>query len=311
MNHRVTIGLPVRNGARYIREAVDSILAQTYGDFELLISDNASTDDTEQICQAYAARDRRIRYTRHSRDVGANRNFNGLVPRSSAPYFKWASSDDVIAPELLAECVDALDRDPSVVLVHSRTQAIGPSGERLPWDDPGVRLMEERPTERLRSLFAQLQYCNAQYGVMRTATLRRTPLFGDFVASDICLLAELCLHGKFQELPQRLLFRRFHEEAASSLEPAELMEHYGVQRSELVLYFGRHLWDNLGAVTRAPIGFRERSRALGLIARRAIWQRRQLMTELGFVLRHLLGRPYAPLSNIGRPTQRAKPSTSP
>lgn len=305
MNPRVTIGLPVRNGARYVREAIDSILAQTYGDFELLISDNASTDETSDICRSYAARDARIRYTRHARDIGVTLNFNALVARSAAPYFKWASSDDVIAPELLAQCVTVLDTDPSVVLVHSRTQSIGPKGEAIACEDPGLRLMEARPTERLGGLFERLQYCNAQYGVMRTDTLRRTPLFGDFVGSDICLLAELALHGKFEEVPERLLFRRFHEEAASNLAPADLMEHYGVQRGRLVLYFWRHLWDNLGAVSRAPIGIAEKQRALRLIARRSVRQRRELRAELGVVFCHLTGRPYAPLT-IGRPASGPK-----
>jgi glycosyltransferase involved in cell wall biosynthesis len=305
MTPRVTIGLPVRNGGRYLAEAIDSILSQTYDDFEVLISDNASTDETSDICRAYAARDARIRYTRHARDIGVTLNFNGLVACSAAPYFKWASSDDVIAPELLAQCVEVLDRDQSVVLVHSRTQSIGPGGERLAREDPGLRLMEGRPAERLSSIFEKLQYCNAQYGVMRTATLRQTPLFGDFVGSDICLLAELALHGKFDELPDRLLFRRFHPEAASSLEPADLMEHYGVQRGKLVLYYWRHLWDNIGAVSRAPIALDDKLRALWVIVRRAVRQRTELKTELGFVFCHLTGRPYAPLS-IGRPASGTK-----
>jgi glycosyltransferase involved in cell wall biosynthesis len=305
MNPRVTIGLPVRNGARYLREAIDSILAQTYRGFELLISDNASTDETADICASYAARDTRIRYTRHARDLGVTLNFNGLVARAAAPYFKWASSDDVVAPDLLARCVAVLDADPSVVLVHSRTQSIGPNGEAIACEDPGLELMEAHPTERLGGLFGRLHYCNAQYGVMRTATLQRTPLFGDFVGSDICLLAELALHGKFHELPERLLFRRFHEEAASSLAPAALMEHYGVQRGKLVLYFWRHLWDNIGAVRRAPIGITEKTRALWLVARRSVRQRKELIAELGLVFCHLTGRPYAPLT-IGRPASGPK-----
>jgi glycosyltransferase involved in cell wall biosynthesis len=309
MTPRVTIGLPVRNGTRYIRAAIDSILAQSFGDFEVVISDNASTDDTGEICRAYAAQDRRIRYIRQPSDIGANANFNGLVAHASAPYFKWASSDDVAGPELLARCVEVLDADPSVVLVHALTQPIGPGGELLRAYDPGLRLMHDRPSERLRALFGMLRFCNAQYGVMRTSTLRRTPLFGDFVGSDICFLAELSLHGKFYEVQEALLFRRFHAEAASSLEPAELMEHYGVQRGKLVLYFWRHLWDNLGAAMRAPIGAGERARVLRLLARRAIWQRRELKAEIGFVFCHLTGRPYAPLS-IGRPPQSSKPGAA-
>src|SRR5690242_8068616 len=89
--HQVTIGMPVWNGERFISQAIESLLAQTYGDFELLISDNASTDATADICHAYASRDRRIRYLRQQRNLGANANYNAVFGQSSGRYFKWAA----------------------------------------------------------------------------------------------------------------------------------------------------------------------------------------------------------------------------
>jgi glycosyltransferase involved in cell wall biosynthesis len=86
---RVSVGLPVRNGANYLREALDSLLSQTLADFELVIGDNASTDGTEAICREFAARDDRVRYVRHDTDIGAPRNFNFVFPESQAPYFRW------------------------------------------------------------------------------------------------------------------------------------------------------------------------------------------------------------------------------
>ena len=100
---RVSIGLPVRNGARYLGEAVDSLLRQTYTDFELIISDNASTDQTEAICRAYVARDPRVRYYRSSQDVGLANNYNYLFIRARGEYFKWAAADDVHEPDYLAD----------------------------------------------------------------------------------------------------------------------------------------------------------------------------------------------------------------
>src|SRR5262245_31410059 len=116
---RVSIGVPVYNGERYLRECIDSILGQTFRDFELILSDNASTDATRTICEAYATRDPRVRYYRNEQNLGACRNFNRCVELARGDYFLWAAHDDAIAPEYLARCVEALDRDPSVVLSHS------------------------------------------------------------------------------------------------------------------------------------------------------------------------------------------------
>src|SRR5438270_1690210 len=103
--HKVAIGMPVWNGEAFLSEAIESILAQTYGDFELVISDNASTDATAEICRSYAQRDARIRYIRQEKNIGANSNYNGVFRRSSGEYFKWAAHDDVLAPEFIYECV--------------------------------------------------------------------------------------------------------------------------------------------------------------------------------------------------------------
>src|SRR5438067_1373551 len=122
--HRVAIGMPVWNGEAFLSEAIESILAQTYGDFELVISDNASTDGTAEICRAYAQRDTRIRYIRQERIIGANPNHNELFRRSSGEYFKWAAHDDILAPEFIRECVKVLDEHDEVVLCCPATVLI-------------------------------------------------------------------------------------------------------------------------------------------------------------------------------------------
>ena len=105
---RVSIGIPVYNGGRFIKEAIDSILAQTFEDFELILSDNASTDETEEICKEYATLDRRIRYYRNEENLGAAKNYNRVFELSNGEYFKWASHDDLCAPEYLERCIAAL-----------------------------------------------------------------------------------------------------------------------------------------------------------------------------------------------------------
>src|SRR5512145_868606 len=117
---RVSIGLPVYQGARFIRNALESILAQTHEDFELIISDNASTDGTEAIVRAYAERDRRVKYHRNARNVGAAQNFNRVFSLASGEYFQWVAHDDVLAPACIARCVEVLDRERDVVLCYGR-----------------------------------------------------------------------------------------------------------------------------------------------------------------------------------------------
>src|SRR6185295_20414870 len=95
---RVSIGLPVFNGEQLLRQAVDSLLAQTFSDFELVISDNGSTDGTEAICREYAARDSRIRYLREPENRGGSWNFSRLPPLARGEYFRWSCHDDICEP---------------------------------------------------------------------------------------------------------------------------------------------------------------------------------------------------------------------
>ena len=119
---RLTVGLPTYNGEEYLAQALDSLLAQTFTDFELIISDNASTDATESIARAYAARDPRIRYVRHPRNRGSAFNHTYVIREARGEYFKWASDDDLYAPDLLERCVEALDNRPEIPLAHAWTR---------------------------------------------------------------------------------------------------------------------------------------------------------------------------------------------
>jgi hypothetical protein len=125
------------------------------------------------------------------------------------------------------------------------------------------------------------------------------PLFGSYIGSDLCFLAELSLHGKFYEIEEHLLHRRLHGHAASSLAPEELVAHYGLRQGQLVLYYWRLLGEHASMMLRAPISLPERMRAFWLLAKRTRWQRRELTDEIGFLFRYLLGRPY-PILGAGR-----------
>lgn len=212
---RVTIGLPVYNGENYLREAIESLLSQSFEDFELIISDNASTDGTRAICEHYAELDQRVRYDRCKTNLGARRNYNRLVAMARGEYFKWAAHDDNCYPDFLAECVAALGRDPDAVVCYPTTHLIDDKGEVMSEYRNGLDLPHATPHERLVAylmvnFIRKSRMCIPIFGVLRVTALRKTRLIQDFLGSDRTLLAHLALLGKFIELPGILFQRRVH-----------------------------------------------------------------------------------------------------
>lgn len=247
--------MPVYNGEAFLASAVESILTQTLPDFELIISDNASTDGTESICRDFAARDPRIRYYRNDINLGAAQNFNRVFELSSAEYFKWATSDDVSEPRYLQSCVDVLERESDVVLCYGKTKIIDEAGEVLQCYEDGLNLICDSAGGRFLQLKFNMRLCNAFCGVIRSSALRKTRLIQNHLGSDECLLVELCLMGKFQELPEYLFLRRTHP--GSSMVNKEVdtqLEFYDPKlKGKVVCREWRHLYENLMAVRRAPI----------------------------------------------------------
>jgi glycosyltransferase involved in cell wall biosynthesis len=238
---RLTIGLPVYNGEHYLPQTLSCLLGQTFGDFELIVCDNASGDRTEEICLDFASRDPRIRYVRNERNLGAIPNFNRTVELGRAPFFKWAAHDDLYAPSYLAECMHILDRNPDVVLAHSDSAFIGEEGEEFAWDpatasyvDPltGAHQRPDRPdigesessVERFWQVLSGALWGTHMFGVIRQPMLERTRLLENFVSSDRAFLAELALLGRFEACRQRLFMKRFHRQVSWALNQRELKD---------------------------------------------------------------------------------------
>ncbi|HWQ95894.1 MAG TPA: glycosyltransferase family 2 protein, partial [Candidatus Methylomirabilis sp.] len=210
---RVSIGLPVCNGENYLKEALDSILAQTYTEFELIISDNASTDSTPRICQAYTDKDPRIRYYRNEKNLGAAWNFNHVFEMSYGEYFKWAAHDDIIAPDYILKCVKVLDNDNSIILCNSRAKFIDKSGKIIAdYNISSQKANSPKPQDRFGFLIFFDHWCFDVFGLIRSDYLRRTSLIKAYPGSDRALLAELGLLGRFYEVPEHLFFNREHAE---------------------------------------------------------------------------------------------------
>jgi glycosyltransferase involved in cell wall biosynthesis len=213
----VSVGMPVYNGEAFLAAAIESILAQTLTDFELIISDNASTDGTGDICQRYAESDPRIRYFRQPENLGASPNYNFTFHQASGRYFRWAAHDDVLEPTLLEACVEALEANPDVQLAFPRTLRIDSTGETIGKypDYSRMRLMSPRPSARFGDMICHMHNCVAFFGLSRRAVLAGTILHPPHEDADRHLLAQLALKGPLYEVPEYLFKRRDHPGAYS------------------------------------------------------------------------------------------------
>lgn len=212
---RMSVTLPVFNGERYIAQAIRSILDQTYRDLELIISDNASTDATGEICRSFEARDRRIRYVRQPRNIGASPNFNICYELASGEYFKWAAHDDYVEPEYLARCIAALDANPDAVLCQSLVRLIDSQDRVIEINRPiEPAAASPRPSERFAARVRNPR-CLEIWGVIRRTALRESVLIGSYVGMDRALLLELALRGRFVLIDQPLFTNRDHPERAT------------------------------------------------------------------------------------------------
>jgi glycosyltransferase involved in cell wall biosynthesis len=273
---RLSIGLPVYNGERYLADSLDALLGQSYEDFELIISDNASTDGTADICRRYAMQDSRIRYIRQERNIGAAPNHNFVFREARGELFKWASHDDLYASDLLQCCVDALDENHHVVLAHSWTATIDGSGTVVKLLDYPVATASLRAPERFYSmLFAKGG--DDIYGVVRANVLRRTPLFGSHHHSDRTMTTEIALNGPFYQVPDWLYFRRDHPERAlracptvrtwcANMDPrrADRLRHPAVR------LYGEYILRYIAEIRRAPLSFADRQECYRYLAQWAI-----------------------------------------
>lgn len=210
---RLSLGLPVYNGSRFLNECIESILAQTYTDFELIVCDNASTDDTVAIVERWAAKDSRISLHRSPVNRGAAPNFNWCFELARGELFKWCAADDLMEPEFLERCIAALDADPGAVLAYPGTVDIDENGNLLGelYDHSDeLEGHSERPHRRFHHLILLMHQCTSVFGVIRSSALRESTLIGRYVGSDHVLLAELALMGRSVRIKENLLKHREH-----------------------------------------------------------------------------------------------------
>jgi len=209
----VSIGFPVYNGERTVRQAINALLAQDYANFELIISDNASTDNTGVICREYATRDQRVRYYRNEINKGAVWNFNRVFELAAGKYFMWAAHDDWHSSNYISKCLVELDKKPSNVLCYTLTQYVDQNGSNIRIVDSDVNTRGLNYFERLHTIILGMSSAVALYGVIRAETLRRTTLNQHCIHSDKCLLYQLAIMGHIVMVPEVLHFYRYSEKS--------------------------------------------------------------------------------------------------
>lgn len=217
---RVSIGMPVWNGQDFIRDGLASLLGQSFGDFELIISDNGSTDATEAICQEYARVDKRIRYFRNETNTGLQANFAKVLDLAVAPYFMWGCPDDQWDPSYVEKMVGVLDRRESVVLAGSNSASIDQFGaQRRQYDNVAVYSRSGTSARAHRFIRARPGGGHATliYGLMRTAVIQRIGyralgrirnMNRGYYAIDLVTLFRLIFEGEFHVTNETLYYRR-------------------------------------------------------------------------------------------------------
>jgi len=280
---RVSIGMPAYNSEATIAESLECLLAQTYTDFELVVSDNASSDGTEEIVREYARRDRRIRPIRQNKNIGANGNYSEVVRQARGTYFKWASSNDWCDPRFLELCVAVLDQRADVVIAAPRT--------RIFESDPSVAvdyqydidLQGEDPVDRLRQVIMKWQLNNIINGLIRMSALQQTRLIEHYPGADVVLMGHLALLGKIALLPEPLFYRRMDQATATFLmgEDAVKRHHYpeATFRSLFPAWRRQAAW--LKAAFSAPLSVADRARAMHILLRHGYWDKHNLLQDIG------------------------------
>jgi glycosyltransferase involved in cell wall biosynthesis len=280
----LSVGMPVYNGARWLEAAAASMLGQTFDNIELIISDNASTDETPELAERLLARDPRVRYVRNAENRGAVFNYNQAASLARAPLFKWASVSDWCDATMLEKCVRRLEGRTDAVLCAPRTWLVSADGSLRAYEHD-VETEEASPCARFKRVLQTTRLNNMMNGVLRTDAVRRVRPHGSYMASDLPFMAELALGGKFLLEPERLFYRR--DEAFESraerlrLHQAERQSYFAPRRrTPLLFQQWKLLFGFCAAARHAAIPRAERRCVYGYLLKCTYWSRHELWDDL-------------------------------
>lgn len=289
---RLSIGMPVYNAEPWLAESIGALQEQTFQDFELIISDNASSDRSLQIAERLASVDSRIRIVRQSRNIGANGNYLAVLDAARANLFKWASANDLCAPLFIQRCVEALDRHPDAILAYPRTLLIERAIEDGVPCEYDFDLVSNDRAQRFIDLFSTMRWNNAMNGVVRREQLLRALPMGNFRNADILLMAELALLGKYVLIDEPLFYRRMSSAAATSMRGRVEADRHLVPnvKRPLLWQSWRYQFQLLRIVGRATPYDASWLRIATHAIRRASWARGDLALDVNSALHRAMSR---------------------
>jgi glycosyltransferase involved in cell wall biosynthesis len=211
---RVSIGMPVFNGGELMRNALNSLLMQDFTDFELNIADNASTDNTEEICREYAARDSRINYVRRDKNYGMNNNGRLVFSMSRSPYHMWAAHDDQWDPSFIRRCVECLDSNPELVMASPGVQFLDMNLQPINWPYPPLHTVGMGLRDRVAAVFHETGIGYNAYGIYRKEYLHKIDLDLNCYGGDVVMLMQLMFLGEVEHIPEKLFKFRLNPRTA-------------------------------------------------------------------------------------------------
>ena len=245
---KVSIGMPAYNAEFYIRSAIDSLLSQTFVDFELIISDNSSTDATGEICKEYANRDDRVRLISQTDNIGAIENFRCVMNQGVAKYFMWAAADDFWHPSFIEKNYNILENNPKVVASISRVKM--KTLINKPDQLVGTLPLKGNTINRLRAYFQNIGANSRFYSLYRQEVIKQSFVSNSFMGGDLCTVVNVATYGEFYEVDEVLMERSCCGSSSKLLK--EQFEDYNIEGIEKIfplIRFTIWFWKNSNLLT--------------------------------------------------------------
>jgi glycosyltransferase involved in cell wall biosynthesis len=272
----VSIGLPVYNGGNFVAQAIQCVLGQTFCDWELIISDNCSTDQTMAICLKFAEQDSRIRVYQNPRNMGVSFNYNEAFRMSRGRYFKWMAHDDLFDPRFIETCVEEFEKDDDLVLVFPKMCHVSADGQVVRRQSSDLSVLGPTGDCRARRFMALASrgtdFIWLAYGLIRREIIEQSGAMGLHAGDDQVLLFKIALRGNIKQLDEEMFCRREHDQASTCMRGSTVRERakfaYADDNRRLILPWCRLLKEHLTCVLNSPIPFRAKVRCTTAVLKR-------------------------------------------